>query len=247
MDARLPSDISGSQVCGFYDVTPTQFGQVSNLVTQASNYGQQTEVYNGADVTLNARFGQGGQFAGGLSVGRTVTDNCYTMGNPQLTFAGSTAGVQSPRTTAYCHVSPPLSAGTQVKFLVVYPLPLALQASATYQNTAGIPITAALPVNSAQIVPSLGRPLAAGANANVTLDLIPPNSLFEDRLQQLDFRVSRRFEIGTKVKARANFDIYNLFNGSAILAGNYGYGSQWLQPSQILGGRLFKFSGQLDF
>jgi hypothetical protein len=245
-DSRLPGG-GGNQICGLYDVTPTLFGQVSNVVTQASNFGNQTEVYNGVDVTLNARFGQGGQFAGGLNVGRTVTDSCFAMGNPQLAFAGSAPGIVAPRLPAYCHVSPPLSAGTQVKFLVVYPLPWELQASATYQNTAGIPITAANPVPNAQIAPSLGRNLSAGATAQNIIDLISPNSSFEDRLQQLDFRLTRRFELGKKVKARANFDIYNLLNGSAILAANYGYGSQWLQPSQILGGRLFKFSGQLDF
>ncbi len=244
-DSRLPGG-GGNQICGFYDVTPTLFGQVSNLVTQASNYGEQTEVFNGVDITLNTRFGQGGQFSGGLSVGRTVTDNCYTMGNAQLVYAGSTAGVQAPRTPAYCHVSPSWASGTQVKFLVVYPLPWDLQTSATYQNTAGIPITATNPVSSAQIAPSLGRPLAAGATATTTVDLIPPSFLFEDRLQQVDLRFTRRFAIG-KTRVRGNFDIYNLLNGSAILSQNLGYGSQWRQPVQILGGRVFKFSGQLDF
>ena len=245
VDGRLPGG-GGNQICGLYDVKPTSFGQVSNLVTQASNYGNQTEVYNGVDITLNARFGQGGQFSGGLSVGRTVTDNCFTMGNAQLVFAGSTGGVQAPRSPAYCHVSPPWSAGTQVKFLVVYPLPWALQTSATYQNTSGIPITAAAPFTSAQIAPSLGRNLSAGATAQNVIDLIPPNSLFEDRLQQLDVRFSRSFQIG-KAKVRGNFDMYNLLNGNAILAANYGYGAQWLKPVQIMGARMFKFSGQLDF
>ena len=246
VNSRLAANISGSQICGLYDVTPTLFGQVSNVVTQASNYGNQTEVYNGVDVTVNARFGEGGQFSGGLSVGRTVTDNCFTMGNAQLAFAGSTVGVQAPRSPAYCHVSPPWSAGTQVKFLFVYPLPWALQASATYQNMSGIPITAAAPFTSAQIAPSLNRNLSAGPTAQTVIDLIPPNSLFEDRLQQLDVRFTRSFQI-RKAKVRGNFDMYNLLNGSAILAANYGYGAQWLKPVQILGARMFKFSAQLDF
>ena len=41
--------------------------------TQSSNYAGRPEVYNGMDVTLTARFAQGGQFSGGLSMGRTVT------------------------------------------------------------------------------------------------------------------------------------------------------------------------------
>ena len=244
VDSRLPGG-GGNQICGLYDVTPTLFGQVSNLVTQASNYGKQTEVYNGVDITLNTRFGQGGQFSGGVSVGRTVTDNCYAMDNPQLAFAGSASGTLAPRSQAFCHVSPSWASGTQIKFLVVYPLPWAFQASATYQNTSGIPITATYPVSSAQIVPSLGRNLAAGATATATVDLIPPNSLFEDRLQQVDLRFTRRFEIG-RAKVRGNFDLYNLLNGSAILSENLGYGLRWLQPVQILGGRVLKFSGQLD-
>jgi hypothetical protein len=79
---RLPQQ--RQQVCGPYDVKPMLFGQVDNLVTQASHYGKQTQVYNGVDVTPNARFGEGGQFSGGLSLGRTVTDNCYQNGDPSL-------------------------------------------------------------------------------------------------------------------------------------------------------------------
>ena len=57
---------------GSYDVNPNRFGQFSNLVTLASNFGDQTEVYNGLDVTTTARFGKGGLFQGGIGTGRTV-------------------------------------------------------------------------------------------------------------------------------------------------------------------------------
>ena len=50
-----------------------------------------------------------------------------------------------------------------------------------------------------------------------------------------------------KLRARGNFDIYNLLNGAAILSENAGYGTQWLTPYETMGGRLFKFSGQIDF
>lgn len=82
VDSRLPT--SGQQICGLYDIKPALFGQVSNVVTQASNYGEHTQVYNGLDVTLSARFLQGAQFSGGLSMGRTVTDNCYQNDDPSL-------------------------------------------------------------------------------------------------------------------------------------------------------------------
>jgi hypothetical protein len=256
-DGRLPGG-GGNQLCGLYDVMPAFFGQVNNLVTQASNFGKQSEVYNGVDVTLNQRFGAGGQFSGGLSIGRTVTDNCFAMNDPELlpgvginAFPGSSTTALPPRIPAFCHVSPPWSAGTQVKFLVVYPLPFGLQTSATYQNIAGIPITAIDPVNNAQIAPALGRNVGscrgvAPCNANVNIDLVPPNSLYEDRLQQLDIRIARIFHFG-KARVRGNFDIYNALNGASILTENPGYGAAWLKPYEIMGGRLFKFSGQVEF
>ena len=233
VDSRLPGG-GGKQVCGLYDVKPAKFGLVDNLVTQASRYGNQTEVYTGVDVNLNARFGQGGQLSGGLSTGHTVTDNCFVFDSPQQARQG------------FCHLSPPWSSGTQVKFLAIYPLPWGLQTSATYQNISGIPTTASVVATSAQIAPSLGRNLAAGANGTVTVELIPPNSIFEDRIQQVDIRFTRVFPLG-RTKVRGNFDMYNLLNASPILAQNTRYGSQWRYARQILGGRLLKFSGQLDF
>ena len=44
---------SGERLCGLYDLKPAKFGQVDNLVTQQSNFGEQTQVYNGVDVTID--------------------------------------------------------------------------------------------------------------------------------------------------------------------------------------------------
>ncbi|PYS46308.1 MAG: hypothetical protein DMG13_30280, partial [Acidobacteria bacterium] len=67
VDARLPGNVSGKRFCGNYDIKPTKFGLVDNLITQASHYGQQSEVFDGVDVGFNARFGRGGRFQGGVS------------------------------------------------------------------------------------------------------------------------------------------------------------------------------------
>jgi hypothetical protein len=54
-----------------------------------------------------------------------------------------------------------------------------------------------------------------------------------------------------RVRVRGNADVYNLLNASDVLNMTTRYagttGGQWLGPIQILGGRMFKFSGQLDF
>ncbi|MGH9254652.1 MAG: carboxypeptidase regulatory-like domain-containing protein [Vicinamibacterales bacterium] len=258
-DRRLPGG-GGNQICGLYDVNPALFGRVDNLVTQASNYGTQTQVYNGVDVTLNGRFGQGGQFSGGLSMGRTVTDNCFLNDNPSLTAAAflnvpplpATSTV--PRTSQFCHVAPPWSSGTQVKFLAVYPLPWDLETSAIFQNSPGIPITGSYVITNAQVRQALGRNLAAcpsqavaTCNATVRTELIPPNTMFEPRLTQVDMRVSRLFRLGGTSRLRGTLDIYNIFNASSVLSMTPTYGAAWLNAAQVLSARLLRVGAQLDF
>jgi hypothetical protein len=261
-DSRLPGG-GGQQICGLYDIKPAAFGRVSNVVTQASQYGKLTEVYNGVDLTLNARFASGAQLSGGMSVGRTTTDTCALNDLPQVVptvivgvgDALSTA-VQTPRNADFCHVSRPWASATQFKMLGVLPLPADFQVSATYQNIPGIPIVASRAFTNAEIRPSLGRDLgqcrgAATCNASVVVDMVPLGTTFEDRLNQIDLRVTRSMRFG-RIRIRGNADMYNLFNASDVLnmttryAGTTG-GGQWLQPIQILGGRMFKFSAQLDF
>ena len=71
--------------------------------------------------------------------------------------------------------------------------------------------------------------------------------MFEERVNQFDARLTRTFRFG-RTRIQTNFDLLpDLFNASNVLAMNTRYGPQWLQPSQIMGGRLFKLSGQVNF
>ncbi len=222
-----------------------------------------TEVFDGVDVTIAARFGQGGQVQGGLATGRTVTDNCgFVVDSPSTVTAGSPAGaaLALPVTDlrpGFCDVSRPWSSSTQVKFSVVYPLPWDFQVSSIYQNIPGVPIRASYVATNAEIRPSLGRHLAAcpsqtaaTCNQTVTLDLIPPFSLYGDRIQQVDLRLTRNFPLGGNRKLQGNFDIYNVLNASTVQNEQATYSTtnnQWRNAIQIMGGRLVKFSAQLTF
>ena len=235
-DSRLPGG-GGQGICGLYDIRPEKFGLVDNLVTLADKVGRQIEAYDGFDLTMNARFGRGGFLSGGLNTGRTVTDNCKVLADsPQARF---------------CRVTMPFRGQTQVKFSGVYPLPLSLQASATYQDLAGIPKAASYVASNAQIAPSLGRSLGACRGAAVCtstaiVDLMEPNTEFEGRIRQFDLRFTRNFQL-KGARLQGMFDIYNVFNRAPILAMTTRFGAAWLQPSQILNGRLFKFGAQLEF
>ncbi|HEU5256387.1 MAG TPA: carboxypeptidase regulatory-like domain-containing protein [Vicinamibacterales bacterium] len=239
-DSRLPN--SGQQLCGLFDVRPSLFGQTDNVIKSAEEFGRRkTRVFNGVDLTTNARFGSGGQLSGGVSIGRMAVDNCVVVDSPQDGRPG------------FCRTKRPWGAATDVKFLIVYPLPYDIQTSAIYQNSAGIPITANYVVTNAQIASSLGRNLsdcavgAATCNANRTIALIPDNSMFEPRAQQLDLRFARTFRFGGTRRFRPSLDIYNLFNAATVLAMNTTYGQSWKDVTQILNGRQLRVGAQFDF
>jgi hypothetical protein len=174
-------------------------------------------------------------------MGRTVTNNCLVVDSPQDARPG------------FCKVTPPWSAGSQVKLMVIYPLPWDISTSAIYQNSSGIPITASYVVANGAIAPSLQRNLsdcavgAATCNANRTIELIPPSTLFEPRLQQVDLRFSRVFTLGGTRRIRPSLDVYNLLNASNVINMNVTYGPSWKDAVQILSGRLLRFGAQFDF
>ena len=130
----------------------------------------------------------------------------------------------------------------------VYPLPWwGIQTSATFQSLPGPQITASRVYTNAEILPSLGRNLGSGANGTVTVPLIDPGTMYGDRLNQVDFRLSKIFRMRGGRRIQANMDLFNLFNVSAVLGAEQHLRSPWLRPTNIIQGRLLKFGGQIDF
>jgi hypothetical protein len=160
-----------------------------------------------------------------------------------------TAG--TPRLSEYCDVQPPFM--PNVKALIVYPLPWwGLQASATYQGLPGPQILANATIRNADIAGSLGRdlsscPLTGACNTTVSVGLIPPGTQYGDRLNQVDLRVSKSVSLPQGRSLQGIVDVYNLFNGSAVITHNNTFGSAWLRPTQILQARLVKFGVQFQF
>src|SRR5688572_21288297 len=230
-DSRLPNG-GGYEICGLYNLSAAKFGQVSNLVTMSSDFGEDKEIFNGVDLSLNARLPQGIVLQGGTSTGRTMTENCFV--------------VDSPESLRNCKVTPPFQ--TQIKLLAVYPLPWGgIQTSAAFQSLPGPMISASRVYTNAEVAPSLGRNLGSGANGTVSVQLIDPGTMYGDRLNQLDFRLSKLFRLPGNRRVQANMDLFNMFNVSAVLAQNNNYGGSWLRPTNIIQGRLVKFGGQIDF
>lgn len=92
---------------------------------------------------------------------------------------------------------------------------------------------------------SLGRDLAGGART-ATVQLITPNTVFEDRLHQVDLRLAKSFRVRATT-IRPQFSVFNLFNSATVLAINTAYGANWLRPTNILAPRIATIGAQVNF
>ena len=242
VDPNLPGG-GGYPVCGLYDISLVKFGQGTDTVTRASNYGdgksRSSQFVTGS---INSRIGRKLEMGASVDTGQSVQNDCYV--------------VDSPQQLLNCKVVTPLSAQTQIKVHGVYQLPGAFVVSGILQNVSGINYRADYTASNAEVKPSLGRNLAscgtkATCTASVTVPLIAPQTQFEPRRTVLDLRMSKVFTVGRKTRLRANLDIYNLMNAGHILAINSAYGQDWQKPSGRAGGimpaRLVQVGGQLTF
>ncbi len=245
-DSRLPNG-GGYTVGDLYNLNPDKVGQVNNLFTQASNYGDYKETWNGVDVNVSLRLGKGALLQGGTSTGRTSLDVCDLRA--QLPELSITAPYVVNSTAPVCNI--PGTFQTQVKLLGTYAVPkIDVQVAATYRSLPGVGVVANYVAGNSVVQPSLGRPLSAGA-ANVTVNLIEPGTMFTEQTNLLDLRFSKIVRFG-RYRTSVNLDLANAFNSSGITAVNNTFtvaatGNTWQIPTGIHQARIAKISAQFDF
>lgn len=253
VDARLPADISGSQVCGLFDVVPSKFGTIETHAYDYDNYGGGSQTFNGVDVQATARLKNGAFLQGGFSTGRLAFDFCNgdfagsvtTVSLPQGGGVASSQRLDLPN-IRFCNTTYPYQ--TQAKLSGAYTIPYDIQLSGSFQSYPGPQIQAnwAAPASAANTNGgTLGRPLSGGV-ATVTIPLIAPGTLYGERRNQVDVRVARNFRFGNK-RLQVLGDLYNVMNSNAVVNQNVNFGSRWLEPTNIVIGRFFKLGAQFRF
>jgi len=245
-DPRLPGG-GGYPVTGLFDVAPNLAGQILNLFTDSKNYGDETQVFNGVDFTINARQ-SGITFQGGTSTGQTTSDVCDVRKNLPELNQNIGAGLQTSAVTTlspYCRVSSGFL--TQFRGLATYVIPkIDVQVSGVFQSKPGPALLANYVVQPTDPSLTLGRPFTGVPN--VTVNLIEPGTLYGNRINQLDLRFAKllRFN-GTKTMV--GIDMYNALNTDAILTYNNTFvpGGTWLQPLTVVTARMLRFSAEFTF
>jgi len=260
-DPRLVEN-SGKKISGLYNLKPSAFGRPQRILNTLSDaYGKQTEHWNGVDVTLAARFDNGLVAQGGISSGRRSIDRCEIYAKlPEMLFGvpglgqglGPLIGEENNNVWLpgdWCAQTEPFL--TNVRFFGAYIIPrIDVLVSGTFQSSPGPLVAANFVATNAYLTANstLGRPLSGG-QANMTINIAEPGSLYVERLNQLDLRIGKVIRYG-RTRSTINLDVYNALNADAIRTVNNAYAS-WIgdgfRPTGVLLPRFFKVSATFDF
>ncbi len=251
VDPRLPGG-GGQVINGLYDLASSRVGLVDEWATNSKNYAEQSENWQGVDVGVVARLRNGLTVQGGTSTGRRSSDSCALkaiLPEQGIGTRGDTSSIAggSP-VNPYCHEVEPYL--TSIRGLATYTIPrIDLQVSGTWRNDPGDDLAANFVASNAYIAANgtLGRDLSEAAN--VTINLIEPQTFFAPRRNNIDMRIAKIFRYG-RTRTQIGFDIYNLTNTDVVTGFNQTFSptsTTWLTPTDIQPARYAKISAQFDF
>ena len=264
LDPRLPGG-GGQTISGLYNLVPTKVGQVDELAQSYKNFGDQIENWQGIDLSVTARLRNGLTVQGGTSTGRRLADGCAVRDKlPELgsndtgvlTNSSVTANVNAlgggpfalSVRNSYCRIAEPYR--TDFRGLASYLVPkVDVQLSATWASIPGDSLRADYIATNAWIAAGpqpLGRPLSGAST--VSVNLIPPATLWGARQNNIDMRIAKIVRLGT-TRTQVGVDIFNLLNADTVTLYNFGFvpGGSWLTPTAITPARYARISVQLDF
>ena len=264
VDPRLPNG-GGYRIDGLYNLVPGKVGQVDELAQTYKNFGEQTENWQGVDVSVVARLQNGLTVQGGTSTGRRLADGCgVRAGLPELgsndtglaTNSSVTANVNAlgggpfalSVRNPYCRIAEPYR--TDFRGLASYLVPkVGVQVAATWASIPGDSLRADYIATNAWIAAGpqpLGRPLTGAAT--VSVNLIPPATLWGARINNVDMRIAKLLRYGT-TRTQVGVDVFNLLNIDTVTNYNFGFvpGGSWLTPVTITPARYARIAVQIDF
>ena len=258
-DPNLPNN-GGYQVCGLYDLKPAVASSglaASSTIHFSSDYGGETNIYEGWEASINARPKAGAFFQAGLNSQKRIFDQCnlVTAGIAGSITGGGSVSEIFPDGTQKCHQDLPYR--PDFKASGSYTLPYDVLISGTFQFSRGVQNGGAAPsilatwTTTPASATTLGRAYANAATTK-SVDLMAVGQNYgNDNLKQLDMRFSKRFRMD-RYRFRIDLDAYNVFNSDWPYTVNTTFStstttSNWLKPTNVLQARFFKIGGQFDF
>jgi hypothetical protein len=252
VDPRLPNG-GGYTVAGLYDVVPSKVGQLDELAQHSSNFAKQIENWQGVDVNVSARLRNGLTLQGGTSTGRKLADACAlkaALPEQGANANGSNTGIAGDSlVNPYCRTVEPYR--TQIRGLASYTVPkIGVLVAGTWALNPGASLAANYVANNT-VVNAGPQPLGRNLSESntVTVNLIEPNTLFGERRNSIDLRLSKILRYG-RTRTQVGIDLYNLVNADTITGYSQTFSptsATWLNAQTIVPARYVRFNAQIDF
>jgi hypothetical protein len=261
---QVANPIGNGEMITLFNLNPAKAGQYASQLIDVNSDINRT-IYDGFEVSFTARLPRRSTIFGGWSNDRLITITCDQYDPNKLRFCDQTGKTfQEYGKTSM----PPFR--NDFKVSGNYPLPYGLEFSAVFMSYAGKgnsytaqdPSLGVYWIVPASVFPNGQRTrsvssapilLAAGAQTQAPgVNLIPPNSKFEGRWNQLDISAKRTFRFGKK-EFQGQFALFNVTNGNVVLQEVQttslvsGLSPTLGQPQNFLQGRMMRLALLINF
>ncbi|HEX7281971.1 MAG TPA: hypothetical protein VF239_07945, partial [Vicinamibacterales bacterium] len=256
---NVVSPLDGSVIPAWV-IKPEFRGQVANVDSTSD---EMKRVYNGVDINFNARLPQGARAFGGFNLERSLNDVCVSAEsdpNRSLYCNQWDSGIpwqkQFKATVVYPLPWYGISVSGAWQSLNGYLIGSAAQAyggftagtgfdrpngQATFWQLTSTTRYAANCTGPCRPGELVLPELAASGVANLQVPLVAPETEFTPRINQVDFSISKRFELGA-FRATPKLDLFNALNSddySSVATAQFG-AATYKQPSVIIQGRIVR-------
>ena len=202
-------------------------------VTGGNNYLTNAPVnwrtWSGFEVIVDGELPRGGFMTGSFTAGTSVDHFCQS-------------GVsENPNGLLHCERTSPYR--PMGKLSGALPLPFDTMISGLFQVFPGVPISATYAITRTDF-PDLY--LGPGQDPTLTVNLIEPNTAFEDYSTNLQLRFSKVFTTGN-VRTRVYMDASNIFNQARVTGRNRFFGGDQIKNPEFLRILRIESSRRLSF
>ena len=254
----VPNPLGNGETLRLFNLRPAKVQQYSQQLVDFNSSINRT-IYDGFEVSFNARLPRAANLFGGWSNDRLMTVACDQFDPNKLRFCDQTGQTFQE----YGETSkPPFT--NDFKLAGTYPLPWGIGVSAVFMSYAGkgnsyttnspflgvywvVPATAFPNGQRTRTVVSAPNTLNGGTQQNVAgINLIPPGTKYQKRWNQVDVSVKKTVKFGHR-EIQGQAAIFNIMNANTVLQEIESFGSSLGQPQNILQARMLRLAVLLNF
>jgi hypothetical protein len=262
---QVPNPLGNGETLTLFNLNPAKAGQYSSQLIDV-NSSVNRLIYDGFELSFNARLPRSTNIFGGWSSDRLMSITCDQFDPNKLRFCD-----QSGKTFQQYGKTQTPPFRSDFKLAGNYPLAWGVEVSGVFMSYAGkgnsytaqdpsLGVYWSVPasvfpngqrtrvISSGPLLISGGTPLYSGGSLTQApgVNLIAPNTKFQDRWNQVDLSAKRTFRFGRR-EFQGQFAVFNVFNGNVVLQEVQTFGVTLGQPQNFLQARMMRLALLINF